>query len=292
MSQIPSYALYGEVFDNKVFSSINIERIRRRSEPHDWNIQPHQHGNMMQVLFVETKDGTAFFDGKAIEFTAPCFLIIPSGTVHGFKFRPGIDGYVITVGQQQVESIISNSSFNFSNLFNLARVIPLDQGDRAIEVITSLFELTEYESNFAESGAFHACNMLIGTLLLNASRAAEKATRAEHTQGSRKSDLVERFRIAVNDSRGCGKSVNDYAEQLGITPSHLRRICQEVLGESPLAVINQRLILAAQRELAYSSMTVQQVAYSLEFEDSAYFSRFFRKQTGMTPSEFRLSIEL
>ena len=54
-----------------------------------------------------------------------------------------------------------------------------------------------------------------------------------------------------------------------------------------MGLINARLMREAQRQLAYSELEIKQIAHDLGFADSSYFSRFFRKQAGMTPGEFR-----
>jgi AraC family transcriptional activator of pobA len=74
---------------------------------------------------------------------------------------------------------------------------------------------------------------------------------------------------------------------VGVTNSQLARLSRDVLGMSPSEFINARLVKEAQRELVYSSLTVKQVAHELGFNDPAYFSRFFLKQTGLKPTEFR-----
>ncbi|MNY63232.1 HTH-type transcriptional activator Btr [compost metagenome] len=56
---------------------------------------------------------------------------------------------------------------------------------------------------------------------------------------------------------------------------------------TPLGVINARLLLEVKRELAYSSRSIKEIAHELGFSDEGYFSRFFRKHTQQTPSEFR-----
>jgi AraC family transcriptional activator of pobA len=78
-----------------------------------------------------------------------------------------------------------------------------------------------------------------------------------------------------------------YASQLGITPGQLTRLCRDALGMSSLEVIHSRLIHEAQRDLVYTAVSVRQLADGLGFADEAYFGRFFRKQTGLTPREFR-----
>ena len=56
---------------------------------------------------------------------------------------------------------------------------------------------------------------------------------------------------------------------------------------STLDAINARVVHEAQRELVYSSLSVKQIAAELGFDDEAYFGRFFRKQTGFRPTDFR-----
>jgi AraC family transcriptional regulator, transcriptional activator of pobA len=58
---------------------------------------------------------------------------------------------------------------------------------------------------------------------------------------------------------------------------------------STIEAINARVVHEARRELVYSSLSVKQVAAELGFDDEAYFGRFFKKQTGMRPTEFRVA---
>jgi len=82
-------------------------------------------------------------------------------------------------------------------------------------------------------------------------------------------------------------SVAGYADALGITPSHLNAICQRVSGKSTLDLIHARMVLAARRELAYTERNISSVAHDLGFADPSYFTRFFKRETGMTPGDFR-----
>jgi AraC family transcriptional activator of pobA len=81
--------------------------------------------------------------------------------------------------------------------------------------------------------------------------------------------------------------VADYADALGITPSHLNTVCKQLTGKSTLEVVHERLGLAARRELAYTERNIAGVAHRLGFEDPSYFTRFFKRETGVTPGEFR-----
>ena len=82
-------------------------------------------------------------------------------------------------------------------------------------------------------------------------------------------------------------SVEQLAHQVGISVAHLNSICRELAGRSALQIIHQRQLLEAKRQLIYTPMTISEVAESLGFADPAYFSRFFRRLTGTSPSAFR-----
>ena len=82
-------------------------------------------------------------------------------------------------------------------------------------------------------------------------------------------------------------SMSDYSNVLGITPSHLNSICQKLVAKSALEIVHERLVLAARRELAYTERNIAGVAHHLGFTDPSYFTRFFKRETSMTPGEFR-----
>ena len=69
--------------------------------------------------------------------------------------------------------------------------------------------------------------------------------------------------------------------------AELAAACKEVLGCTPSTLIHERVLLDAKRHLTYSKASASEIAYDLGFSDSAYFSRFFKRQTGMSPIEFR-----
>jgi AraC family transcriptional activator of pobA len=78
-----------------------------------------------------------------------------------------------------------------------------------------------------------------------------------------------------------------YASSLGISAAHLNALCRQLTGDSALALIHARMGLEARRYLIYTSMPVKDISDALGFSDPAYFTRFFKRQTGSAPIEFR-----
>ena len=101
--------------------------------------------------------------------------------------------------------------------------------------------------------------------------------------------LVNRFLDMVFDrSRGLD-SVSDYAERLGISPSYLNKLVRTQTRYSAMEWVEIARINWAKLLLKDDSLSVGEVASAIGIDDPSYFTRFFRKTTGMTPSEFRRS---
>lgn len=78
-----------------------------------------------------------------------------------------------------------------------------------------------------------------------------------------------------------------YARETGTSEATLRTACVRVAGQSPTQLIHARMLIDAERPLRYTGMSITQIAYYLDFEDPAYFSRFFAKGMGASPRSFR-----
>jgi AraC family transcriptional activator of pobA len=72
-----------------------------------------------------------------------------------------------------------------------------------------------------------------------------------------------------------------------VTPTHLSRLTREAFGCPATHMIRDRVVREARRNLVYTNLPVSTIAYSLGFNDPAYFSRTFAAATGLSPSEFR-----
>ena len=82
-------------------------------------------------------------------------------------------------------------------------------------------------------------------------------------------------------------SVSDYAERLGVTPSHLCESVRKTINRSAAEIIRSRILIEAKRLLRHTDMCVSEIAYHLSFEDPSYFARYFKKYCSITPSLFR-----
>jgi AraC family transcriptional activator of pobA len=81
--------------------------------------------------------------------------------------------------------------------------------------------------------------------------------------------------------------VERFARELGLSETSLNRLCRRLAGSTAFDLLQQRLALEARRRLIHAPDSVTGIASALGFKDSAYFSRFFRRHSGVSPYEFR-----
>lgn len=99
--------------------------------------------------------------------------------------------------------------------------------------------------------------------------------------------LAEKYAELLEQSFRTGQGVADYAETLGVTPTHLSRICRDSAGRPALAILQERLMHEACTLLVDTDLPARTIAEDLGFSSAAYFTRSFANLTGRTPSEFR-----
>ncbi|WP_106915890.1 helix-turn-helix domain-containing protein [Chryseobacterium aurantiacum] len=116
--------------------------------------------------------------------------------------------------------------------------------------------------------------------LLNLTKEKEKKRSAQQ-------DKWLAFRKLVEEHFQTHKSVKEYASQLNISPKYLNEIVNRETGSSPTKHIQQRILAEARYLLAFTDMSVKEIAYLLQFESSTYFGKFFKRKTGSSPSAFR-----
>lgn len=285
---IPNYSLYGVQAQPGWKSLFDFEWIPQRSRPYNWIIRPHKHDALIQILYLITGKAEVLLDDVRVTAQAPCLVWIPAQTVHGFNFSDDVDGPAVTAAQRPLESLVSVANPELISMIRKPAVIPIRDASKHADSLIPLFLAIEREAKLPSVGKLTAGMALLTAVCIHRARLTNSdAAASQIITHSRRNTQLEKFRVLVDENFRKHLSVDEYANQIGITPGQLSRICREVMGVSSLDVINARLIHEAQRELVYTGNTIKQLAFFLGFTDETYFARFFRKHTGLRPSEFR-----
>jgi AraC family transcriptional activator of pobA len=285
-ASVPAFYLYGESLQPPDERLIHIETIAARSRLHDWIIRPHRHRDLHQALLIERGRMEVRLDARTVLLRAPAAILVPPGAVHSFRFQPETVGVVVSFAATLAGELRAASP-GLSEHLERCAAIALDRAALRQTDLNALAEMLLREFGRSAPGRCLALRGTLAALLANLHRLLPNASDTFAAVSSRDRELVARFREQVERRFRQHAGLTEYAVLLQTSESRLRRACLAVAGQSPVDLVHLRLLLEAERQLRYTSMSVTQVAYHLGFDDPAYFSRFFTRRVGMPPRAFR-----
>lgn len=133
--------------------------------------------------------------------------------------------------------------------------------------------------------------MLLKRLIIMSTRLAKEQLIVK-SLGNDQIDTVRKFNFLVDMHYKTKRRVSDYADLLHKSPKTLSNLFSIYNQKSPQQIILDRIALEAKRLINFTDKQNQEIAYELGFNDPAHFSRFFKKMTHMTPSEYRENLLL
>ena len=278
------HGLYGDERAQLSHDYLASQLIAPRPRATDWGLKPHLHENLFQLFFLEA--GRAAFDApEPVALRTPCLVIIPANTVHGFTFSPQVRGRTLTLSEALLDTILQAApgvlvelnSVHILSDFN-SEVTFGDLLDLEMQIHQEIYSELPGKQ-LALNGYFKLLFVKTFRLLQHNRRKQESPNRALH--------YYREFQKAIERTPNFGRRISDYAQELKITQVHLNRICQAVKGKTAQQMVQAHTIRRAHNYLLYTSLSVAEIAYELQFVDPGYFTRFFRKQTGLAPAAYR-----
>jgi AraC family transcriptional regulator, transcriptional activator of pobA len=103
--------------------------------------------------------------------------------------------------------------------------------------------------------------------------------------------IASQFQYLVNEHFISKMAVEDYAQMLNISANHLSQTIKETTGNTPKSYITKRRLEEAKYLLLYTKNDIAEISFHLHFSEPTHFSKFFKKETGQSPQEFRLGIK-
>ena len=250
---------------------------------------PHRH-DYYEILFVEDGSGKHIIDYEPYEIKPPVFYFLSKGQIHFWKLKKPLSGKAILFPREFL--IPPATAFNqegdlaiFNGLSKAPHVyINDDNLPKIHELLTNIKEEFSRKSEKSLSMLRAYVHILLVTLFRI--YAKEQNENILDTSNA----MVRQFRQLVSENYLTLRSVQEYADLIGISATHLRDTVKDITGYSPGQLIRQELIFEAKRKLANTELTTAEIGYTLNFEDTSYFSRFFRRETGKSPSRYREDI--
>jgi len=253
------------------------------------NSTPHRH-NYFVIVWVKKGSGVHLIDLDKFELEDCTVYCITPGQVHLLNTTGPVDGYVISFTSEFMGLAEENFDLLFNtglfNTFSHSPVIKVHDDMREEMDDMARKMIKEYTNFFLLRSEILKGYLKI--FLIYLTRQFEKSNQTE--AHSKNIDLVKKFFKLVEKNFTTKRMVTDYADEMIVTPNYLNEVVKKITGFPASHHIQQRVILEAKRQAAYSTLTMKEVAYDLGFDDIAHFSKFFKNAAGQSFTDFRKNL--
>ena len=269
--------------DLEVFTVADLRTRATREE-----VQATHRYGFHTLLCVTHGECTQLVDFKAIACAPGSLLIVRPGQAHSYGVKDDWDGWNVIFRQEFVLPAATTPG-DLKLAFDLGTLpdhVLLDGDDlkRLTDVIAQMREDTLMLAPQEDVHALlrHQLHALLTRLSILHGR-----TQVRDVAVSAALRRFHRFQQLVEDRHAQWHQVADYADRLGCTEKSLARAVRSAMGTTAKTFIAARINLEAKRLLVHTSMPVAAIAEKLGFDEATNFNKFFRREVGCTPSDFR-----
>lgn len=238
----------------------------------------HRHNKHAFLLLLEGKT-VMEVDFESIEMTGPALIYIHPSQIHRAMVFNSEHAYFLGISSECIHAHYLTSLEQ--------RILPAKVLKPAGEVVVLLeqtislcYEVVQRNENKLLIKDF--ANAFIGLVL--AQYLPEAGGKKSH---SRYTAVYKQFNILLEKNFATLRTASGYAALLNISTNYLNECVKNASGQTPSALIQQRIILEAKRLLHHSDLSVKEIALQLGFDDHSYFFRVFKKLTGEAPLAYR-----
>ena len=270
---------------NSVNSDLYINTFKNHLIDHNFLEEPHRHNSYVLVFFTKGS-GTHEIDFDIFTIQPGSMFFLQPGQMHHWDLSDDVEGFVIfysqemynlyfgqkTIGEYPFYSSMDNKPEMFFDMSESKAILPYFE---SLILETQRIQLLKQDK---------IMNLLDVIHIEIARKYSETYFHEAHSYNVK----IKNFEVLLEQNFKIEKAPSFYASQLNITLKHLNRICNEILQKTTTEVITDRIILEAKRMLMDKKFTINEIASELGFDDYSYFTRLFKKHTGMTPTNFRV----
>lgn len=279
-SDVPAFFVYGEPTRALDVGFLHVETVMERKSLHFGRVSPHKHPQMGQVTYWFSGEGRYRIEDRTWNFSAPAISFVPSNVVHGFDVDEQSDAIVVSISDDLLRAMAPQVDLALDT-----PVLISGQADAPGwgKIGTLLDMVAEEYRNGGGSSEHMLASLLAAALSLMARLGGNVGFAAKSPTVA----LGLALRRSIDRHYREDWSVGRYVENLATTPHLLDKAARTVFGQSVKDMVQERRLLEAKRLLRFTIRPVEDIGREIGFEDPAYFSRFFRRHMGISPSDWR-----
>lgn len=285
MKQIPLYKFYKRKYGTELLIDVlDLDYIKAgiRRTP------IHRETFYCIILITGGKEEVAVNGHSRVLQAGDAVCSLP-GEVWSWQADPQLEGLVVSFEEPFLLSFFNDPHFldRFAYLRS-DRTSPFLQLDTALqERLCHLLLLMKAEIDDSRNKDQHILRAMLYETLMLLNRAECVGDSEQSMNEVSVSRYVGDFVRMVDAEYMERHEVEYYAGKLCITPNYLNKIVRQALGTTAKIHIQRKLLEEARRLLVYTTLTVTEIAECLHFDSASYFVRFFKKQAGQTPLQYR-----
>jgi AraC family transcriptional regulator, transcriptional activator of pobA len=243
-----------------------------------------------QIGLMRSSDFNMSVYDKNYQLKQQCALVFfKPGQMVQFKTDPLWEGYALMFKESflSIKQDNPNAKKEFSLLDPTTDSFTLISNE-IYEELSGIYEkmLNEYQSDLTHS--LPVIELYIHILFHKIERLCRVNNKIDESQfSSRKAAITYQFKKLIQKNLRNSKNVSEYAEMLHISPKYLIESVTEVTSYSPKALINEQVILETKTLLKHSDYPIGDIATAYQFTDQSHFANFFKKETALSPLEYR-----
>lgn len=261
---------------------------------------PHVH-SFYEILWFQEGEGMHSVDFVDYQVRPNTIFFLSPGQIHLFdndgedkiQYLSKYKGVAIKMCtdfmREQTTEANTNDTILKYNAFYTFDTVPYyiidDATARELKVLVAQME--EESQHGGEFGNIDILKSLLRIFLVKIQRHGQREDRIHLDNLKPSHQLFIQFRRLVEQEHARLHTVQEYADRLNVAVRTLNKCVNECSNKSPLAFINDRIVLEAKRMVRHTNMMIKEIAYDLGYEDPSYFVKLFKRQTGYLPSDFR-----
>lgn len=286
--------IMGKDYDQRYADApIHYESLENLASFFSRNMPVHRHAQYLQIHYVDNGEVRFHIDDEIYHVTGPTCFLTPPSVPHSFLTQYGSTGNVLTIHQSLLWRLLKDG-LQQQEAFSLRLGICLNPSDynseqsRQWSLVGQIFQDIKIEWTGMRPAKTLMLETLSRLLIIQIARLSSK--RAIGTKANSEGlNLFRSFMDLVEENYARHWNLRVYTTRLAVSESKLNQVCQNISNSSPKKLINERLLQEVKRLLIFSNLTSKEVCYQLGFSDPAYFSRFFKRHTGLTARQYRAS---
>ncbi|MDO6429582.1 helix-turn-helix transcriptional regulator [Flavitalea sp. BT771] len=243
---------------------------------------------LFRIIWIKEGAGTLSVDMHTHTISSNCIYCIKPGQVMKFEPEGETDGYSLSFSPEFLAMAgVHTEPLQYASFSHPLSPFSIVKVENSLEMLEVAEKMIREFSN-AYPGKVEILRGLLKIFLVYLNRLQEEPQPTlSHLH---QSGLASRFFSLLEKDFINRKMVSDYAQDLSVTPNYLNEIVKRASGFPASFHIRQRIILEAKRKAAYVRTSMKEIAYDLGFDDISHFSKYFKKASGISFSDFRKEI--